>query len=48
VTGLTGALEIARLRDRWPGEGRGPLRELHDRRAGSGRLPVWVERVLCG
>ena len=46
---LTGPLEIARLRDRWQGEGRGPLREFHDRLAGSERLPVsLVERVLFG
>jgi uncharacterized protein (DUF885 family) len=46
---LTGALEIARLRERWQRESRGPLREFHDRLAGSGRLPVsLVERVLFG
>ncbi len=46
---LTGALEIARLRDRWFAEERGTLRDFHDRAAGSGRLPVsLVERVLFG
>jgi uncharacterized protein (DUF885 family) len=46
---LTGALEIARLRDRWFAEDRGSLRDFHDRAAGSGRLPVsLVERVLFG
>ncbi|MDP9393356.1 MAG: DUF885 domain-containing protein [Actinomycetota bacterium] len=44
---LTGALEIARMRDRWLAEGRGSLREFHDRAAGSGRLPIaLVERSL--
>jgi uncharacterized protein (DUF885 family) len=44
---LTGALEIARLRGRWTEEGRGSLRDFHDRAAGSGRLPVsLVERAL--
>ncbi|WP_183061799.1 DUF885 domain-containing protein [Motilibacter peucedani] len=44
---LTGALEIARLRRRWEAEGRGSLREFHDRAAATGRLPVpLVERLL--
>jgi uncharacterized protein (DUF885 family) len=44
---LTGALEIARMRDRWLTEGRGGLRDFHDAAAGSGRLPVsLVERTL--
>ncbi len=44
---LTGALEIARMRDRWLGDGHGGLREFHDRAAGSGRLPIaLVERTL--
>jgi uncharacterized protein (DUF885 family) len=46
---LTGALEIARLRQRWLQEARGSLRDFHDRAAGSGRLPVsLVERALFG
>jgi uncharacterized protein (DUF885 family) len=46
---LTGALEIDRMRDRWLAEARGPLREFHDRAAGSGRLPIGlVERTLFG
>jgi uncharacterized protein (DUF885 family) len=46
---LTGALEIARLRQRWLHEARGSLRDFHDLAAGSGRLPVsLVERVLFG
>jgi uncharacterized protein (DUF885 family) len=46
---LTGALEIARLRQRWLFEARGSLRDFHDRAAGSGRLPVsLVERALFG
>ncbi|RJK96264.1 DUF885 domain-containing protein [Vallicoccus soli] len=46
---LTGALEIARLRERWLAEGRGTLRAFHDRAAGSGRLPVsLMERSLFG
>ncbi|MGN6244492.1 MAG: DUF885 domain-containing protein [Motilibacteraceae bacterium] len=46
---LTGALEIARLRDRWLAEGHGSLRAFHDAAAGSGRLPVsLVERSLFG
>jgi uncharacterized protein (DUF885 family) len=44
---LTGAVEIARMRDRWLTEARGPLKEFHDRAAGSGRLPIGlVERAL--
>ena len=44
---LTGAVEIARMRDRWLAEARGPLKEFHDRAAGSGRLPIGlVERAL--
>jgi uncharacterized protein (DUF885 family) len=46
---LTGALEIARMRDRWLAEGRGSLRAFHDAAAGSGTLPVaLVERSLFG
>jgi uncharacterized protein (DUF885 family) len=46
---LTGALELDRLRDRWLAEGRGGLRDFHDRAAGSGRLPIsLVERALFG
>ena len=46
---LTGAVEIARMRDRWLLEGRGALRDFHDRAAGSGRLPIGlVERTLFG
>ena len=46
---LTGALEIARLRERWLAEERGSLREFHDAAAGTGRLPVsLVERALFG
>ena len=46
---LTGAVEIARMRDRWLTESRGPLKEFHDRAAGSGRLPIGlVERTLFG
>ncbi|MGN6333679.1 MAG: DUF885 domain-containing protein [Motilibacteraceae bacterium] len=46
---LTGSLEIARMRDRWLGEGRGSLRAFHDAAGGSGRLPVaLVERSLFG
>lgn len=36
---LTGALEIARMRDRWLTDG-GGLRDFHDRAAGTGRLPI--------
>jgi uncharacterized protein (DUF885 family) len=44
---LTGALEIARLRERWEAEERGTLKEFHDRAGGSGRLPIGlVERTL--
>ena len=44
---LTGALEIARMRQRWLDEGRGSLRDFHDLAAGSGRLPIGlVERAL--
>lgn len=44
---LTGALEVARMRDEWLRSGRGSLREFHDRAAGSGRLPIaLVERSL--
>jgi uncharacterized protein (DUF885 family) len=44
---LTGALEIARMRARWETEGRGTLKEFHDRAGGSGRLPIGlVERTL--
>jgi uncharacterized protein (DUF885 family) len=46
---LTGALEIARIRDRWFAEGRGTLREFHDAIAGSGRLPLnLAERSVLG
>ena len=46
---LTGALEIARIRDRWTAEGRGSLREFHDAIGGSGRLPLALaERALLG
>jgi uncharacterized protein (DUF885 family) len=46
---LTGALEIARMRERWESEGRGSLRDFHDRAGGSGRLPIGlVERALFG
>ncbi len=46
---LTGALEIARLRERWETEGRGSLREFHDLAGGSGRMPIGlVERTLFG
>ena len=44
---LTGALEIARMRQRWLDEARGSLRDFHDQAAGSGRLPIGlVERTL--
>jgi uncharacterized protein (DUF885 family) len=44
---LTGALEIARMRDQWLVGGWGSLRDFHDRAAGSGRLPInLVERTL--
>ncbi|MGH8868475.1 MAG: DUF885 domain-containing protein [Actinomycetes bacterium] len=46
---LTGALEIARMRDDWLAAGRGSLREFHDTAAGTGRLPiVLVGRCLGG
>jgi uncharacterized protein (DUF885 family) len=46
---LTGALEIARLRDRWFAEARGSLREFHDAIGGSGRLPLnLAERAVLG
>jgi uncharacterized protein (DUF885 family) len=46
---LTGALEIARMRQRWLDEARGSLRDFHDQAAGSGRLPIGlVERTLFG
>ena len=37
---LTGALEIARMRDEWLGAGRGTLRDFHDTIAGLGGLPI--------
>jgi len=37
---LTGALEIARMRDDWLGDGRGTLRDFHDTIAGLGGLPI--------
>ena len=37
---LTGALEIARMRDEWLGDGRGTLRDFHDTIAGLGGLPI--------
>ncbi|MGF7236426.1 MAG: DUF885 domain-containing protein [Frankia sp.] len=37
---LTGALEIARMRDQWIATGRGSLREFHDTLAGTGGLPI--------
>lgn len=44
---LTGALEIARMRDRWLAEARGSLREFHDRAGATGRLPIsLVERSV--
>jgi uncharacterized protein (DUF885 family) len=46
---LTGALEIARIRDRWFAEARGSLREFHDAIGGSGRLPLnLAERAVLG
>ncbi|HVF04577.1 MAG TPA: DUF885 domain-containing protein [Frankiaceae bacterium] len=46
---LTGALEIARIRDRWFAEARGSLREFHDAIGGSGRLPLALaERAVLG
>jgi uncharacterized protein (DUF885 family) len=44
---LTGSLEIERMRDRWDADGRGSLRDFHDRVAGSGALPMALaERAL--
>jgi uncharacterized protein (DUF885 family) len=44
---LTGALEIARMRQRWLDEARGSLCDFHDRAAGSGQLPIsLVERAV--
>lgn len=44
---LTGALEIARLRDSWLADGRGNLRQFHDRLAATGGLPIALaERAL--
>jgi uncharacterized protein (DUF885 family) len=37
---LTGCLEIERIRDRWLSEGRGDLRDFHDRLAATGGLPI--------
>lgn len=46
---LTGALEIARMRERWLHGARGSLKDFHDAAAGSGRLPIaLVERSLFG
>lgn len=46
---LTGALEIERMRDAWVAQGRGPLKEFHDRLAGSGSLPIALaERAVLG
>lgn len=46
---LTGALEIARIRDRWFAEARGSLREFHDAIGGSGRMPLnLAERAVMG
>jgi uncharacterized protein (DUF885 family) len=46
---LTGAMEIARMRERWESEARGSLREFHDLAGGSGRMPIGlVERTLFG
>jgi uncharacterized protein (DUF885 family) len=46
---LTGALEVARMRERWRAAGRGSLREFHDRLAGSGALPIGLaERAVFG
>jgi uncharacterized protein (DUF885 family) len=46
---LTGALEIARIRDRWFAEARGSLREFHDAIGGSGRMPLSLaERAVMG
>jgi uncharacterized protein (DUF885 family) len=44
---LTGSLEIERMRVQWESEGRGSLRDFHDRIAGSGGLPIALaERAL--
>jgi uncharacterized protein (DUF885 family) len=44
---LTGSLEIERMRAKWLDEGRGSLRDFHDRIAGSGALPIALaERAL--
>ena len=44
---LTGATEIARMRDEYVGGGHGTLRNFHDRLAGSGMLPLGLaERAL--
>ncbi|MGH3342879.1 MAG: DUF885 domain-containing protein [Carbonactinosporaceae bacterium] len=46
---LTGALEIARMRDAWLSQRRGDLLHFHDRIAATGRLPITlVERCLAG
>jgi hypothetical protein len=46
---LPDVLEIDRMRARWLEEERGSLRDLHDRAAGSGRLPIGlVEGALFG
>ena len=46
---LTGALEIARIRERWTADARGTLREFHDAIGGSGRLPLALaERAVLG
>ncbi|MGZ4619855.1 MAG: DUF885 domain-containing protein [Frankiaceae bacterium] len=37
---LTGALEIARMRDEWLADGHGTLRDFHDTIAGLGGLPI--------
>jgi uncharacterized protein (DUF885 family) len=41
---LTGSLEIEALRDDWFADGRGSLRDFHDRVAGSGALPLGLAR----
>ena len=44
---LTGSLEIERMRAKWFADGRGGLRDFHDRIAGSGGLPIALaERAL--
>ncbi|ACU38998.1 protein of unknown function DUF885 [Actinosynnema mirum DSM 43827] len=43
---LTGALEIERIRGEYLAEGRGTLREFHDRIAGSGALPLGLARQV--